>query len=281
MRFGCELSSDQSQKGKLETSLMVQWLRLLAPSAGAGFHPWSGNWIPHAAIKDPACHNEDPAKPNKLFFSFFVFFKRETSFCPFPWNPPGSLLETLRSCSLFLDFGFKTKKRERREITQPGNKTNSSLERLVFCDDLVPPGSQRRLHKRGAIHRYFWNEVSPSAPSHPRLRQRPTSSVSALTPDQSALSACLSLNRPNPAPATPLPRTVHGSKLLPSRSWLRPLILTVQRFCPDLTAVHTCFATRFGEEVRIVQTASPPPGREALDPPDRGHTEGRPPADSV
>ena len=28
-------------------------------SRGLGFNPWSGNWIPHVATKDPACHNTD------------------------------------------------------------------------------------------------------------------------------------------------------------------------------------------------------------------------------
>ena len=39
---------------------------------GPGFNPWLGNWIPHAetkssnaAIKDPACCNQDPVQPNK------------------------------------------------------------------------------------------------------------------------------------------------------------------------------------------------------------------------
>lgn len=59
-------------------------------------------------------------------------------------------METLRSCSLFLDFGFKTKKRERREITQLGNNTNSSQERVVFCDDLVPPGPQLKAAQTGS-----------------------------------------------------------------------------------------------------------------------------------
>ena len=34
------------------SSLAVQWLRLHALKAGAGFHPWSNSWIPHAATKD-------------------------------------------------------------------------------------------------------------------------------------------------------------------------------------------------------------------------------------
>ena len=36
-------------------------------------HPWSGNWIPHAATEsshaaaeDPACRDRDPAQPNKI-----------------------------------------------------------------------------------------------------------------------------------------------------------------------------------------------------------------------
>ena len=40
------------------TSLVAQWLRLCTPNAGgAGFNPWSGNYIPHATtkIKDPEC----------------------------------------------------------------------------------------------------------------------------------------------------------------------------------------------------------------------------------
>ena len=43
-----------------KTSLMVQWLRLYAPSGGDfRFDLCSGNWIPHAATKDLACCNED------------------------------------------------------------------------------------------------------------------------------------------------------------------------------------------------------------------------------
>ena len=30
-----------------------------------GFHPWSGNQTPHAATKDPMCHNEDMEQPYK------------------------------------------------------------------------------------------------------------------------------------------------------------------------------------------------------------------------
>ena len=49
-RFGCELSSDQSPKEKLATSLMVQRLRFLAPNAGA--------WVPSLAGElDPTCYN--------------------------------------------------------------------------------------------------------------------------------------------------------------------------------------------------------------------------------
>ena len=48
----------ESQRESVETSLMVQWLKLQAPNAGcSGFDPWSGNWIPHVAIKDPTYHN--------------------------------------------------------------------------------------------------------------------------------------------------------------------------------------------------------------------------------
>ena len=59
-------------------------------------------------------------------------------------------MDTLRSCSLFLDIGFKTKKRERKEITQLGNKTYSSQERVAFCNDLVPPGSWRGVAQTGS-----------------------------------------------------------------------------------------------------------------------------------
>ena len=33
------------------TFLVVQWLRLCSQCRGPRFDPWSGNWIPHAAVK--------------------------------------------------------------------------------------------------------------------------------------------------------------------------------------------------------------------------------------
>ena len=30
---------------------------LCSQCSGAGFNPWSGNWIPHAATEDPECHS--------------------------------------------------------------------------------------------------------------------------------------------------------------------------------------------------------------------------------
>ena len=30
---------------------------------GPGFDPWSGNWLPHAATKDPECRSCDLAQP--------------------------------------------------------------------------------------------------------------------------------------------------------------------------------------------------------------------------
>ena len=33
---------------------------LCSKCRGPRFNPWSGNWIPHAATKDPARGNEDP-----------------------------------------------------------------------------------------------------------------------------------------------------------------------------------------------------------------------------
>ena len=41
-------------------SLVVQWLGLhpCSQCRGPRFNPWPGNWIPHAATKDPACPTE-------------------------------------------------------------------------------------------------------------------------------------------------------------------------------------------------------------------------------
>ena len=39
--------------------LVVQWLRLRSQCRGPGFHPWSGNLVPHCATKYPACRNKD------------------------------------------------------------------------------------------------------------------------------------------------------------------------------------------------------------------------------
>ena len=33
------------------TPLVVQWWRLQLPMQGSGFNPWSGNWMPHAALE--------------------------------------------------------------------------------------------------------------------------------------------------------------------------------------------------------------------------------------
>ena len=41
---------------------MVQWLRLSSQSKGPGFDPWTGNHIPQATTKDPACCNEGETK---------------------------------------------------------------------------------------------------------------------------------------------------------------------------------------------------------------------------
>ena len=42
------------------TSLVVQWLRLHAPTAGGlCFIPGRGTKIPHTATKDPECLNKD------------------------------------------------------------------------------------------------------------------------------------------------------------------------------------------------------------------------------
>ena len=55
---------------------------LCSQSRGPGFHPWSGNYIPHVElkilhamtkIKGPACHNKDPGQPNKQ--TRFLFLK--------------------------------------------------------------------------------------------------------------------------------------------------------------------------------------------------------------
>lgn len=39
---------------------MVWGLRLQALNAGPKFRPWSGNWIPHAATKEPHAVNKGP-----------------------------------------------------------------------------------------------------------------------------------------------------------------------------------------------------------------------------
>ena len=50
----------------LGTSLVVQWLRFHAPSAGgSGLIPGQGTRSRMLQLKDPACHSEDPAQPNK------------------------------------------------------------------------------------------------------------------------------------------------------------------------------------------------------------------------
>ena len=33
-------------------------------SRGPGLNPWSGNWFPRAATKDPTCRNEDSGSLN-------------------------------------------------------------------------------------------------------------------------------------------------------------------------------------------------------------------------
>ena len=47
------------------TSLVVQWLRLRAPTAGAWGGPLVRELEPHAATEDPVYRHEDPAQPNK------------------------------------------------------------------------------------------------------------------------------------------------------------------------------------------------------------------------
>ena len=50
----------------LRTSLVVQWIRLCAPNAGA--LPWilgPGTDIPHTATTEPKSCNEDPLQTNK------------------------------------------------------------------------------------------------------------------------------------------------------------------------------------------------------------------------
>ena len=48
----------EKKKESLGAPLVVQWLRLQAPSTGG--HPWLGNQIPHAATKGSTCQNSDP-----------------------------------------------------------------------------------------------------------------------------------------------------------------------------------------------------------------------------
>ena len=49
------------------TSLLAQWLRFHAPSAGgAKFDPWSGNRIPHTTTKSSHAAAEDPTTSEDL-----------------------------------------------------------------------------------------------------------------------------------------------------------------------------------------------------------------------
>ena len=62
------------KKGKMGTSLVAQWLRLHTPNVGSlgsipgrgtRSHMHAATKISHAATKEPACRDYDPAQPNK------------------------------------------------------------------------------------------------------------------------------------------------------------------------------------------------------------------------
>ena len=52
-RMGLDLRHETLRVG---TSLVVQWLRLHTPNAGAGFDPWSWNWISHTTTEFTCCN---------------------------------------------------------------------------------------------------------------------------------------------------------------------------------------------------------------------------------
>ena len=75
------------------TSLVVQWLRLLAPNAGGPgsipdqgtrFHtPQLKTTHPTGKIKDAMCHNKDLAQPNKYEIPLMYTFSECSGLTPF------------------------------------------------------------------------------------------------------------------------------------------------------------------------------------------------------
>ena len=66
-----QLTRKDPQKDREGASLVVQWLRLYTPSAGAQVQwlvreldPHAATKSLHATTKDPACHNQDLLQPN-------------------------------------------------------------------------------------------------------------------------------------------------------------------------------------------------------------------------
>ena len=83
------------------TSLVVQWLRLQGPNAGGpGSIPGEGTRSHTSRLKDPQCHNSDPAQPNKQISNFYkknvrisliYLFSIFEYFLLLVWNEGGAL----------------------------------------------------------------------------------------------------------------------------------------------------------------------------------------------
>lgn len=105
---------------------------------------------------------------------------------------------------------------------------------------------------------------SPSPPSHPHPSQHPPSAVCLQQPHNWAPHVCCCPSGPPWGPSFPRWHVAPTSFRRSSESLSN--LSVILNPVPQL-------ATIFGEEVRMVQIAGPPPGREAARPHHTGHVE--------